>query len=282
MDTRTSRKAGLPPGTLVHVGAASKEPLLLRAMRYGRDTVEEFEPASPEEAAALTAPDRILWIDFCGVHHVEALARLGERFGVHPLVMEDVANTAQRPKAEAAGDHLYVVVRDLRFDAAARGMASEQVSIVLGRGVVLTFRERPGDLFDAVRERIRRGAGRIRAMGADYLAHALLDVVVDRYFLATEALSEELDLLEEEVLATGGLAATRRMHELRRAILTLRRAAWPLGKPSPPSRWTRPGSSPPRRSPTSATSTTIWRASSTRWTTSGKSSPPPTTSTSPA
>ncbi len=223
-------KTGLPPGTLVHVGAPPEGAgaPTLRLMDYGPEHLEERDLAGPEELGPYLAADSVTWVDVAGVHDVELVARLGALLGAHPLVLEDVVNTHQRPKAEVFTDHWFIVVRAARADPATGGLEHQQVSLLAGRGWVVTFRERPDDVFDPVRERIRGGRGRTRGAGADYLAYALVDVVVDHYFAALELLDERTEALEEELLGRPGPETLAAIHALKREMLTLRKAAWPL------------------------------------------------------
>jgi magnesium transporter len=154
--------------------------------------------------------------------------RLGAHFGIHPLVLEDIVNTNQRPKLDLMGDYLFVVFRMLTWDAVAGEVRSEQVSLILGQRYVLTFQERAGDVFDPLRERIRKGLGRIRKGGADYLAYALLDVIVDNYFVVVEQLDEQIESLESRLVQQPSTEMLGQLNRLKRQALYLRKSIWPL------------------------------------------------------
>ena len=221
-------KLGLPPGTLMHVGERHCAEVALAGLVYGPEAVEEVALGGPDDVARHLGADQLLWLDVIGLHDVEAVGALGEVLGLHPLVMADVVNTHHRPKAEIHEGYVFAVVKMVRWLGADEGLDTEQVSLVLGRNWVATFQERPGDVFDAVRARLREGKGRLRTSGPDYLFYALLDLIVDHYFLAVEGLSEQTEVLEDEVLEAPTRDTLAKIHGLRQEALALRRAAWPL------------------------------------------------------
>ncbi|MFU8855840.1 MAG: magnesium/cobalt transporter CorA, partial [Deferrisomatales bacterium] len=223
-----SAKTGLPPGTLVHIGEPAAGPSTVSLLEYGPDGFEERALSGMQEVAACLETPAVSWIDVCGVHDVDAVGLVGSALGLHPLVQEDIVNTRQRPKAEVYDGHLFVVLQMIRYDAEGGRLDTEQVSLVLGPRYVATFQERPGDVFEAVRQRIRSGKGRMRRQGPDYLAHALMDVVVDHYFLALEALEDQLEDLEEALLQKPGPETLKAIHDLKRVMVALRKGVWPL------------------------------------------------------
>jgi magnesium transporter len=169
----------------------------------------------------------VSWINADGVHDVKLVEALGHGLGLHPLVMEDILNTDQRPKVEAYGDYLYIVIKMLHFDGETREIRPEQVSLILGRHFVLSLQERPEDVFEGVRQRLRSGR-RIRLMGADYLAYSLLDAIVDNYFFLLEKFGDQVELLEEELITSPTPATLSQIHHFKREMLLLRKAVWPL------------------------------------------------------
>lgn len=225
---KRSRKVGLPPGTLVHVGEKKTEEVCIRVVRYDPDHVEVIEPQAVEECGWVGGEGRTTWIDVHGIHRVDVVEELGRCFGLHALLLEDVLDTNQRPKLEEYGNHTYLVMRALMYDGGQGLLSSEQVSLVLAPGMVISFQEGTEELFGAVRERIASGRGRIRQMGADYLLYSLLDAAVDRYFLLLERMGEEIEELEETVLSSPGPETARQVHRLRRDMLLVRKAIWPL------------------------------------------------------
>lgn len=215
---------GTAPGTLRAPEVRRVEEVSIAVMEYDAEGVEEWRAASIDEALARRTRRRVAWIDIVGLHDVDLVQRLGETFGLHNLALEDVLNTGQRPKLEVYDDHLFVVMRLLHRSA---GLESEQISLFVGDGFLLTLQEIPGDVFDGVRDRIRHGRGRIRARGADYLAYAVIDSIVDNFFPVLEELGERLELLEEEVIDDPDQRTLRGIHAARKDLLALRRAAWP-------------------------------------------------------
>jgi magnesium transporter len=172
--------------------------------------------------------DGVVWVDLEGVTDAHALGQVAGLSGIHPLVMEDIVAVGQRPKLDEYEDYLFLLLRMLRWNRESATVEEEQVALILGRGCLLTFRENPGDLFDTVRERIAAGKGRIRKAGADYLAYALVDFIVDSYFEVLEHLGEELEQLEEEILRHPGANLIGPIRTLKRELLILRRTIWPL------------------------------------------------------
>jgi magnesium transporter len=196
-------------------------------IRYSEKTfAEEIHPASGLPDAS--EGGEVVWVDITGLHDRDLLERAGKKYGIHHLVLEDICDTGQRAKTEDYDDYQYIVLKMLSWDEASKGIDVEQVSFVLFENTLISFQERPGDLFGGVRERLRLGKGRIRRLGADYLAYALLDAIVDGYFLLTEKIGDQVELIEDELLADPGTATAGRIHELKREMIFLRKAVWPL------------------------------------------------------
>lgn len=223
-----SQKTGLPPGALVHLGERKTEHAAISLIEYGQGEFLEYCFAAVDAVGGYTPRLPVRWLNVHGLHEPEVLAEIGQRFKLHPLVLEDILNTDQRPKMDDYGDYLYIVARFFDYDAAAMTVSSEQVSLVVGESFVLSFQERPTGSFDPVRERLRQDRGRIRQLGADYLAYALLDVMVDRYFAVLEQVGEHTEQLEDELMRKASPAVLQTLHQLKRETLTLRRAVWPL------------------------------------------------------
>jgi magnesium transporter len=197
----------------------------IRALAWDGDALEERTIADPSELPGLVAtPGRTTWIDVTGFGDRALLERLREALGIHPLAMADVVHVPQRPKAELHDGHLLVITQMARVSEGS--LEVEQVGLVLGPGWVASFQERPGEVFDPVRERIRQPSTRIRRRGADYLLYALVDAVIDGYFPVVEALGGVIDALEEEVIASPNRAGLARIHATRRTLLELHRVQW--------------------------------------------------------
>lgn len=225
---KRSVKSGLPPGTLVHIGETSGEEVNITVMDYDEGGCFERVMDSVEECFVFKNKPTVSWINIDHVHQVEIIKKLGDCYGFHPLVLEDILNTNQRPKLEDYRGYLYIVVKMLHTDKDL-DITPEQISIILGPNFVFSFQEGiKGDVFDPVRERIRTGKGRIRGMGADYLAYSLIDAVVDNYFIILEGLGERIEGMEEEVETSPTQATLNSIHRLKREMIFLRKAVWPL------------------------------------------------------
>jgi magnesium transporter len=228
-DHRRSSKTGLPPGSLVHVGEEKAERSRITIIDYDARTFQEKEAKSVEECFSFKETATVTWINIDGVHDSELVGKLGAHFGVHPLILEDIMTTAQRPKVEDLGDYIYVVLRMLSWEKEKNGVFSEQVSLILGPNFVISFQESAGgDVFGPVRDRIRTGKGRLRNQGPDYLAYALIDAVVDNYFIVLEKIGERVEVLEEDLVTNPDQETLHEMHALKREMIHVRRSVWPL------------------------------------------------------
>jgi magnesium transporter len=159
---------------------------------------------------------------------VGIIEKVGAHFGIHPLVLEDILHTGQRPKVEDLGDYIFIVLKMLYHDDQEDEMLGEQVSLLLGQNCVISFQEREGDIFNPIRERIRNSKGRIRRAGADYLAYALVDAIVDHYFVILEKMGEKIESLEEELVTNPTPETLQIIHKLKRNLIFLRKSVWPL------------------------------------------------------
>ena len=223
-----SKKAGQSPGTLVHVGDQKIDTARIAVMNYDQDRLEEKELNRIEESYIYTDTPPITWINIDGLHEIELIEKIGTHFNIHPLILEDIVNTGQRPKVEDFEDYIYLVFKMLKFDEKTSHISSEQVSFILGPNFLISFQEAEGDVFNFVRERIRKGRGRIRKAGPDYLAYALIDAVVDHYFLILEKVGEKIEQLEEKVQSEPTPQILQSIHDLKREVIYLRKQVWPV------------------------------------------------------
>jgi magnesium transporter len=225
---RRSKKVGLPPGTLVHIGKESKEKVTISVMDYDPDGVRESSIANVEELGQFKESSSVTWINVDGVHDVNLVEKIGKIFCIHPLVLEDVVNTTQRPKTDVSGEYTFIVFKTLEYNEEDGEIIPEQVSLILGANFLLSFQERHGGPFDPIRNRIRSGAGRTRKAGADYLAYCLIDAAVDQYFVVLESLAERIELLEEQLVAEPNRELLSQIHNLKVDMIFLRRSLWPM------------------------------------------------------
>jgi magnesium transporter len=225
---KRSRKAGLPPGTLIHIGERKTEEVKITIMNYDESQFQEKEAKTFEECFPYKGSPAVTWINVDGIHQIEPLQKLGECFELHPLTLEDILNTDQRPKVEDFGNYMYIVLKMFSYEDKSNEILIEQVSLVLGPNFVLSFQEDVGDVFDQIRERIRNGKGKIRKMGADYLVYTLLDAIVDNYFIILERIGEQVEFIEERLIINPASDTLNTIHKLKREMLLLRKSVWPL------------------------------------------------------
>lgn len=226
---KSSKKAGLPPGTPVHIGKKRSERTKITVLDYDEANFQEVEIRRVDECFPFKDKPTVTWINVEGIHQAEILEKIGDCFGLHHLVLEDIANTDQRPKMEDYGGYIYTVLKMLYYNDESNEIVIEQISLVLGPNFVISFQEgKEGDVFGPVRERIRSEKGRIRKMGADYLAYALIDSIVDYYFIILERLGEEIEFLEEELETNPTPETVQTIHDLEREMIFLRKSVWPL------------------------------------------------------
>jgi len=195
---KRSKTIGQPPGTLVHIGEKKTEKTRITIIDYDEPHFEEKEVREVEECFPFRDKPTVTWINIDGLHQVEIIEKIGTHFNLHPLILEDILNTGQRPKVEDFDDYLFIVLKMLYQNDKDNEIKAEQVSLIIGSQYVISFQEREGDVFNPIRDRIRNSKGRIRKMGADYLAYSLIDAIVDSYFMILERLGEEIEDMEEE------------------------------------------------------------------------------------
>jgi magnesium transporter len=223
-----SKKGGLQPGTITHVGEQRSERVRMSVIRYDEKDFVEKRINTVEDSLPLRDKPSVTWLDIDGVHQPEIIEQVGKHFNVHPLVLEDIANTGQRPKIEDYEDYIFIVLRMLRFDEEENETKSEQVSVILGANFVISFQEKERDVFDPIRERLRNSKGRIRKMGADFLAYSLIDAIIDNYFIVLERLGETIEEIEDSLVSNPTAARLQKIHDLRREMIFLRKSVWPL------------------------------------------------------
>jgi magnesium transporter len=216
------------PGTLEHTGERKMETARIRLIDYDADSIEELTLQSIESSYDYTDKMPVTWVNVDGLHDVSIAEAVAERFGVHRLALEDVLTPTTRPKVEDFETHYLVIMKMLSFDEETESIIAEQVSLIVGERYLFTFQERVGDVFEPVRERLRQSKGRIRSRGTDYLAYALIDAIVDSYYRILETVGDRIEEIEEAALGEPTMEVMRRIHNLKREMLILRRAIWPL------------------------------------------------------
>jgi len=225
---RSVKKPGSPPGTLVHSGEKKLEEVRISLIDYNTAHVEEKTLKSMSEALPFKESSTVTWINIDGLHDTSVIESIGKEFDVHPLVLEDILSTQQRPKMEDYDNYLYLVLRMIQFDEETKQAQDEQLSLIVGSNYVISFQEQTGDVFDPIRERLRNEKGRIRKMGTDYLTYALIDAIVDHYFTTLENYGDVIAEIEEDLFHDREDDPMGRIHGLKQEMIYLRKSIWPL------------------------------------------------------
>jgi magnesium transporter len=225
---RMARKVGMPPGSLVYTGEKGHLPAKITITRYNENNFVEREVDALTECRMADDPTEVTWINVNGISQVKNLEHLGECFKIHPLVLEDILELGQRPKVEDYDDYLYIVLNAIRPVGEGEELVADEISLVLGPHYVLSFHEGDSDLFAPVRERLLKAKGRIRRLGADFLAYSLIDLVVDNYFVELEQFGDQVESLEDEVVARPSPQTLRDVHRFKNDMIMLRKSLWPL------------------------------------------------------
>lgn len=219
-------KTGAPPGTIIYSGEVRNERVKISLLEYNETEFFEKDFSDLSECLTHIKPGMVQWINVDGIHNVELIEAIGKRFQIHPLTLEDVVNVSQRPKFEDYDNYVVSIMKMIYYDTE---LHAEQLSVVLMEGLVISFQEVDGgDAFDLIRNRIRQGKGRIRKMGADYLAYALIDAVVDCYFNILEKIGDKIELLEDELIEGPTENTMEQLHHLKREMIFVRKAVWPM------------------------------------------------------
>ncbi len=233
MSQRDSRdKVGLAPGTVIHTGDMRVEPVRIFVTEIAKDQYREYEADSIDDCSPIQRTDAIKWIHVMGVHDVEIVQKICNYYDIHPLIIEDIPSVGQRPKMEVMANGVYVVLRgyDMEGDEIDEDdiVTSEQVSIVFGKGFVISFQESSKDMFTPIHTRIRQPGGNIRKGHSDYLAYALIDLIVDKYFVVLENIGDSIELIEDELIEGSSIEMLTQIYRLKRILIAFRRHIWPL------------------------------------------------------
>jgi len=223
-----SRTIGQPPGTLLHIGEQKTADCVITVFGYDEEREFHMPVGNVTECAEWKDQQRVLWINIDGLHDVSVIEEAGKLFGIHSLTLEDILHTEQRSKLEDFESYLFLVLRTLELEKVTGDVVEEQLSMVIGSNYVLTFQEKPGDMFDAVRERIKSQGTGIRKRGADYLAYALVDAIVESYFTVLEELESRIELLDQELFTTSGGDIFQSIYILKKELILLRKSVRPM------------------------------------------------------
>jgi magnesium transporter len=222
------RRTGSNPGELVYARERRAEPVKITVIDYDEVAYDEREVKSPEECLPFKDKKTTTWINIDGLHEINIIKKISEDFDIHPLVLEDILNTDQRPKLEDYEGYIFIVLKMLQYHKTKRQITTEQVSLVLGSNFIISFQEEKGDVFEPIRKRIRENKGRVRKMKADYLAYLLIDSLIDNYFLMLETFGDKIENIEEELIENPTSKTVHVIHNLKKNLITLRKSVWPL------------------------------------------------------
>ncbi len=223
-----SEKVGLPPGTVIHTGIERVDEVIISVMEFSEGQMREYYADSLDDCTPSKDPSVTKWIHVRGVHDIDIVKTVSDYYNLHPLIIEDIPSVGQRPKFEVMPKSIYIVLREYNFQQRDLRLHSEQVSIVFGKNFVLSFQESADDLFDQIRMRARNKGSRIRSSGADYLTYAILDLLVDEYFVVLEKLGDMIEDLEDELIERATPEMLNRIYRIKRDLLSFRRHIWPL------------------------------------------------------
>ncbi len=223
-----AKPIGLSPGALVHVGQQKTEKSTLSFIDYDPTRHQTAQDITSEDCRALKNSTSVSWINFSGLHDIEQINALGQLFELHPLALEDILNTGHQPKCEEFDNYILLIFKLIQLNKETGQLDHEQISMIVGPNWLLTFQEKPEDIFDRLRERINRASGKIRQRGTDYLAYAILDSVVDSYFHVLSTIGEQLESLEDSLLLNPARNVLQEIHHYKQELMILRRAIWPM------------------------------------------------------
>ena len=218
----------MSPGTPVFIGEKRLDKVHIDVLDYSETAVDQHLDVPVDRLLAPLPGKGVTWISVKGVHDAAPITALGKIFGIHLLTLEDIVNTAQRPKIEEYADYVFIVLKTMLYNEREKTLVIEHISLIFGENFVISFQEGEGDLFSKIRERIFAAKSRIRSMHADYLAYALMDAVVDQYFLVVEKIGDRIEEIDERLLVDPRPTDVAEIHRIKRDLLHLRRAVWPL------------------------------------------------------
>ena len=225
--TKSSRKVGLPPGTIIYNKEMVNIETKIKIIDYNDDEYNIKETKQVYEDLTDIKDPFVRWIDIVGIQDTKIIQDIGKQFGLHPLLLEDIVHPYQRPKYEDFKDYVYIVLKKLLWNENEE-FSTEQVSLILGPNYVISFQEKETELFKSILERITTPRGRVRVMGADYLAYALIDVIIDNYFVVQENIGEIIEKIEEELIDAPSIETLQKIYKLKREVTDLRKSVWPL------------------------------------------------------
>jgi magnesium transporter len=216
------------PGTERYVGVKRKTPVKLHILDYNELDFTEKDITTVEESLPFKESPTVTWLNISGVHDEKIINELEDKFKIHPLVLEDITNTTQRPKIEEYDDYLYVILKMAYFNEERAEIELEQVSMIVGKDYVITLQEKEGDILEGLRERIRNSKSRVRRLGSDYLMYGIMDAIVDHYFTVLEKTGEQFEELELKLLENPNQQLLAKIYSLKHELVFLHKSIWPM------------------------------------------------------
>jgi len=225
---KRSSKAGIPAGSLIHIGEKKVDKIKIKLIDYGSDKYIEQDFENIEQCFEFKDNETISWINIDGIHDTEILSKLGDCFEFHPLVLEDILNTEQRPKVEDFKDYVYIVLKMIDYDKKIKELSFEQVSIIFGKNYLISFQEKPLKIYEPIKKTIKNNESKIRKNGSDYLAYLLVDSIIDNYFSVLENIGERIENIENKLVVSPSSKTLKAIYVLKRDMLLLHKSVWPL------------------------------------------------------
>lgn len=223
-----NKQIGSAPGTLVHIGEHYTDKVKITMIEYSEDYYNEIEANTVEDCFEMAKSNTIKWVNVDGINDISIIEKIGIRLNLHPLLLEDILNTGQRSKMDDYEDNLFIVLKMIYYNEKENLIKSEQVSIVVKDNYLISFQEFSGDVFQNIRDRLKGGRRNIRKTGSDYLAYALMDAIVDSYFLILEKMGNKMDDIEERMMDNPSRDVLQEIYNIKRQMLFLRNSLWPL------------------------------------------------------
>lgn len=225
---KKSKKSGLQPGSLIYVGDEQAQHTKITLIYYNEQKITLINDANLQNVTAQKNKDFITWINISGLNDVNIISQIGKFYGLHPLIIEDILNTEQRPKLDVFENYLFIILRIHSYDEKTNTLNSDQISLILGHDFVITIQEKPSTVFNPIKDRLQNPQSLIRKKASDYLAHALLDASVDTYYQILETLGDVIEKVEEQTIANPTTEIVKQIHALKRNMIFLRKSVWPL------------------------------------------------------
>ena len=226
--TQRSSKSGMPAGSLIHIGEKKVKKVRIKLIDYGAKEYIEQDIENIEQCFPYKDDYTITWINIDGIHEPDILKKLGDCFGFHPLILEDILNTGQRPKIEDFNDYIYFVLKMIDYNFKTNTISLEQVSIIIGKNYVISFQEKPLEIYESIRKRIKNDKSKIRNAGSDYLAYLIIDSIIDNYFSVLEQIGEKIEHVENKLISSPTQKTLKTIYDLKRNMLYMRKSTWPL------------------------------------------------------